>query len=203
VCNIINTNAWRNITPQKNKRRLWGNCKPIFGSTPSPLATTSSVRPGPQRLSSVGEFCSLFRLLFYSVFFEMVKWRLHIKITIRSSLPYLRSGGACSASGGPIESCSWFRRFSCSLVWILVSLFRYTIVIIGDGFCSFYFGLLARQLLICLLQQMNDSFHNPKSVSLRRLEMCYLFVWREAQVNKFGSRRPWWQWRTSLGLYYW
>jgi hypothetical protein len=34
---------------------------------------------------------------------------------------------------------------------------------------------------------MKDTFHDPKSISLRRSEMS-IFVWGEAWVNKFVSR---------------
>jgi hypothetical protein len=44
---------------------------------------------------------------FFSVFFGMLEQRLHLEDSLRSSLPYPRTGGASSTDGGRVESCVW------------------------------------------------------------------------------------------------
>jgi hypothetical protein len=85
-------------------------------------------------------FHFLFRLLFGVFFVKMVKQRLHLEVRIRSYSSYPCAGGASHAGGGRVESCA--RRISRDrsvfvfVGVVQVSLFRSTIVIIGDGCCS-------------------------------------------------------------------
>ena len=104
-------------------------------------------------------FRSLFRFL-SSVFFEMVRRRLHLEVRIRSSSSYPRSGGASSADGGRVEA--FVRRISWDPVRFRVrpcgcrsgsSDLRLSSLAMVTALVRWSFGALARRLPVCLLQQ--------------------------------------------------
>ena len=109
--------------------------------------------------SPAGSFRPQFSLLF-SLFFGMVRWRLHPEVRIRSSPPYPRSGGACSADGGRVELCarriSWdsvgFRVSWCDFMSVSSDLWLSSLAMVTALVC-WSFGTLARRLPVCLLQQ--------------------------------------------------
>ena len=74
-----------------------------FRSAPPPAVVGPWRCGGPQPL--VGErFSVIFLVCFSSVFFEMLRRRLHIEVRKKSSPLYPRSGGASSTDGERMES---------------------------------------------------------------------------------------------------
>jgi hypothetical protein len=96
--------------------------------------------------------------MFLNIFFEMVRWWLHLKVEIRSSSSYPRSGGVSSASGWRVELCvrwiSW-NLVSFHVRWYGFMLVSFDIWLVDDGCCAGaqVFKTLARWLFVYLVQK--------------------------------------------------
>jgi hypothetical protein len=95
---------------------------------------------------------------FLLLFLGILEQRLHLEDIIRSSMCHPLSSGASSTDGGRVESCvwriSWDQSFFMFVGVIYVRLLRSTVIKSAiSALVRWYFRALARQLLVCLLQQ--------------------------------------------------
>jgi hypothetical protein len=153
-------------TCQLNMRRMPQEPSSVLFLSPAlpPVRFVSGglIRPlgcgGPRPLAG-GGFQSLFRL-FLSIFFGMMRRRLHLEGRIRSSPPYPCPIGASRASRGRVESSvqriSWnivgFCICFCDFRLVSFDLWLSLLVMVVALVC-WSFRALARRLSIFLLQQ--------------------------------------------------
>jgi hypothetical protein len=137
-------NSSRVSSPRRRSRR----------SAPPPVAL--GPRGGPRSLAG-GCFHVFLFMLFFNVFFEVVRWRLHLKVRIWFSLSYPRFGDVSSIDRGMWRSVSC-RSPRIQSVFMFVGLVSgQTLSIYGYHHCWWFmrwpFGALGRRLDVSLLQQ--------------------------------------------------